>query len=260
MRFGRLADRFVLQPSRDALPAEGKARRLVSGPAGDIEVWTRRTDGAERDEARLFILKFSGAAGRAERASEHPAELWTDLASEIWAVNPPGFGGSPGRPSLRNHLAAAQRVFAELAGRAAGRPILVVGNSLGAAVALHLAATRPIAGLLIRNPPPLRRLIGRRHGWWNLYLPAMAVALGVPREFDCIAAAAAAQAPAVLVTCGRDRVAPPRFQRPILDEYAGRKRIFTIAEGSHTALVPDEQREEYAAQLNWLRQQMLGER
>jgi len=48
--------------------------------------------------------------------------------------------------------------------------------------ALSVAARRPVAGLVLQNPPPLRQLIMGHYGWWNLWLVAGAVVLVLVRR------------------------------------------------------------------------------
>ena len=93
--FARLADVLVMQPTTDEIPVEGKSRRLETCQGGDFEIWTQRTQ-PNVTRPDLFILKFPGTGGRAERATEHPAEFWPDRSAEVWTINPPGYGGSGG--------------------------------------------------------------------------------------------------------------------------------------------------------------------
>src|SRR5687767_12622597 len=118
MFLSRLTDKLVLQPTRHPLPTQGKARRLVEFEGVKLEVWVQRTapmdeSAAPAAEPELFILKLPGMGGRAERASPHPAEVWGDASVEVWAFNPPGYGGSAGRATLKTFLPAAQAVFRE---------------------------------------------------------------------------------------------------------------------------------------------------
>src|SRR6478736_2180132 len=66
----------------------------------------------------------------------------------------------------------------------ANPPIYVFGASIGSAVAMDVAANREVRGLILHNPPPLRQIILRNYGWWNLWLLAGPVALQIPRELD----------------------------------------------------------------------------
>src|SRR5207237_4101087 len=81
--------------------------------------------------------------------------------------------------------------------RAAGdRPIVVFGASLGTTTALHIAAHRQVAGLILHNPPALRQMILRQFGWWNLWLLAGPLARKLPHDLDSIANAKVVRAPA----------------------------------------------------------------
>jgi pimeloyl-ACP methyl ester carboxylesterase len=149
-------------------------------------------------------------------------------------------------------------VYDHLRQVAGDKPILVTGNSIGTTCALYLAARRPMAGLLLRNPPPLKQLIIGEYGWWNLSLGARVVAAGVPRELDSIANAARAKVPAVILTSGKDHVVPPAYQQRIIDAYAGAKRIVRDAEADHSTPLSPEIERDYLAALEWLEREALG--
>lgn len=86
------------------------------------------------------IIKYAGNAGRAERSSWHPAEAWADQDVEIWTINPPGYGQSPGRASLDHVPALAAVVWQAIAQHyrdLAELPVVILGNSIGALTALH---------------------------------------------------------------------------------------------------------------------------
>src|SRR5687768_18548180 len=108
---------------------------------------------------------------------------------------------------------------------AGARPIIVEGFSLGSAPALHVAANRPVAGVIVQNPPPLRQVVLRHHGWWNLWLLAGPVALSLPRDVDSIANTKRCRAKAAFLIAEKDEAIPPALQRDIYDAYAGRKRL-----------------------------------
>ena len=248
-----LANMLILEPSTHPIPTPGRIRRLIPFGRTCLEVWTQQPNGGPPD---LYVLKLPGAGGRAERATEHPLDYWTDLRAELWAVNPPGYGGSPGRPSVRELAPAALAAHDAMRTVANGRPILVIGNSLGTAAALHVAATREIAGLILRNPPPLREVIVGRHGWWSLYLGAMLIAQQVPDELDSVQNAAHATAPALFVMSQKDRVVPPAYQEKILRAYAGPKHVLPLADADHATPITSDERPEYARSLDWLRSRL----
>ncbi len=251
----RIADRLILRPTKHPVAAPDKTRRMIPFGRGSIEIWSRMIGATHRDDVDVFVLKFSGTAGRAERSTYHPLDYWTDLRANLWSVNPPGYGGSTGTASLSTLAEAASTAYRELADIAQGRPIIVMGNSLGTVSALYLAANFPIAGLVLRNPPPVRQLIIGRHGWWNLWVAAWAIAQHVPQQICSIANSSRAHCPAVFLTSRRDTTVPSTFQDRIIDAYRGPRRVLKMKEAGHaTSLNLGEQRE-YARHLDWLRDQ-----
>jgi pimeloyl-ACP methyl ester carboxylesterase len=86
---------------------------------------------------------------------EGSSRNWTDLMDALWprlaceALDLPGFGASPPRPDGRYSVAALAQTVCELierrgTGGAGGRgPVHLIGNSLGGAVCLKVAAARP---------------------------------------------------------------------------------------------------------------------
>jgi len=256
----RLADKLVLCPTRHPIAAPGKSRRLVDVDGERVEVWTHPNGDHSTDEAELFLLKFPGTGGRAERATDHPADQWPGVKAELWAVNPPGYGCSSGRASLPKLPRTADVVCEELQRVADGRPILVTGNSLGTATALYASAHHEVAGVILRNVLPLKELIVGHHGRWSLWVGAWLLARSVPRELDVLISAARCTAPAVFIVSRRDRTVPPKYQQPVIDAYAGPKQIQLLAEADHADLPTTVEQHQYAKLLVWLRERVLPAR
>jgi len=248
-----LSDLIILQPSRDRLETKGKRCELLPWAGNTLELWTQNTVSADgKTEPDVFVLKFGGAAGRAERATLHPADAWPHLACEISTLNPPGFGGSGGRASMHHLPEAAQIAFNHITQRAAGRPVVLTGNSLGTAMVLHLAAEHQCAGLILRNPPPLAELLSGRFGWWNLNYGARMFARRLPPGLNSVANAKLAKAPCVFLMSGKDRIVPPRFQQHIIDAYKGEKQVQLLAGADHMDVGQPHEREAYLEKLRWL--------
>ena len=234
MLFGHLTDHLILFPTRAPIATGGAVRTTVPFENGEVEVWTAQSRRAhEQGGADVFILRFYGNADRADRWAAAEAEMWNDRAVEIWGVNYPGFGESTGPARLARIGPAALAAFDELKNYADDRPILPYGASIGATAALHIAAHRPVAGLVLHNPPPLREMILRQFGWWNLWLLAGPVALRIPRDLDSIQNARAIRAPAIFLLAERDEVVAPRFHRLVVNAYAGEKRVIALHGAYH---------------------------
>jgi pimeloyl-ACP methyl ester carboxylesterase len=121
--------------------------------------WTGPVDGAVDGAPRERALYVHGLGGASTN--------WTDLAALLavrldgWALDLPGFGRSQppprGRYSIRGHVRAVVDVLEHVArqpGEAAGRPVHLLGNSLGGLVSLLVASRRPdlVASLTLISP------------------------------------------------------------------------------------------------------------
>jgi pimeloyl-ACP methyl ester carboxylesterase len=231
--FGGCADRLVLFPSTGAIPGHGATERIVRTRDGQIQVWVDRSREARNRDPDAFVLEFTGNASRAERVAWLTAQRWNDHAVEVWAVNYPGYGSSTGPATLARIAKGAIDVYDEMARVAGDRPIYITGTSLGTTAALHVAVNRKVAGVVLHNPVPLRHLILRRHGWWNLWLIAMPIALQIPPELDAIENARRLQVPAVVLTADRDEVVPRVYQEMVIDAIASEKRVISLDNSSH---------------------------
>ena len=256
----QIADRLILQPTRNPVSALGKHRRLLHvGDGQHIEAWTEQVRATTANDADVFVLKFAGTGGRAEYSNQQPLGSWSDLSGEIWSVNPPGYGGSSGRASLRALATAGRIAYEGISQIAEGRPVIVMGDSLGTITALYLAANFRVSGLVLRNPPPLRQLIVGKHGWWNLWLGAVLVSTQVPDYLCSIHNAARCRdVPAVFVGSARDRIVPPQYQARIVKAYSGPKRIMRLRKANHSTPMNAAEHIRYSRELEWLRERSLA--
>ncbi|MBL8768568.1 MAG: alpha/beta fold hydrolase [Planctomycetes bacterium] len=225
------ADALLLHPSRDPIGvALGVERREIAFGGGKLDTWVASSKRGAAPEA--YVLAFDGNASRAEACASRVADLFDDRSVQVWAVNYPGYGASDGEAELDRLAPAALVAYDELVRVADGKPIFVYGNSMGATVALHVVTKRPVAMTVLQNPPPLRRLILWRHGWWNLWLLALPIALSLPGELDAVSSAETARVPAVFVTAEQDSIVPPSHQDVVYESYGGPKRR-VFAPGGH---------------------------
>ena len=112
--------------------------RLVS--LGDYEVFVRSAPGPQTPEDAEPALCVHGLEGSSRNWTDLIDLLRNRLACE--AMDLPGFGDSPPRADGRYSIAAlAQTVIALIEKKQA--PVHLIGNSLGGAVCVKVAATRP---------------------------------------------------------------------------------------------------------------------
>ena len=255
---GGCANFFVLFPSREQIECSGAQRRAIDFDGGKLEILTARSAAASGRDPQAYVLRFCGNAERAEWNACRFSGGWSDKPVEMWSVNHPGFGGSSGTARLDRLAPAAIAAYDELARQAGGKPIYISATSLGTTMALHVAKERPVAGMILRTPPPLRQLILQHHGWWNLWLLATPVAMGVPGDIDSIANAKKVGVPAVFVLMDRDSVVPIKYQRKVVDAYAGPKQVIISRGGDHNSILGPAEMNELAGQIEWLWEQRLG--
>ena len=248
-----LPDRLVLFPTTHRIDAGAAVRKPIPFENGELEIWTARSRLAQqRGQPEIYVLRSYGNADRADRWVADEAEMWNNRAVEVWGMNYPGFGGSTGPARLARLGPAALAAFDALKDTAGDRPIIVFGASLGTTTALHIAAHRKVAGLILHNPPALRQIILRQFGWWNLWLFAGPMALKIPADLDSIANARAIHARAIFLLAENDEVVAPKFQRLVVDAYAGEKRIIPLAGAGHNSPVEGTGLANFHNALDWL--------
>jgi pimeloyl-ACP methyl ester carboxylesterase len=246
------SDRLILFPSRDPIATQGQTRLMVPGLAGQLEVFSMQAPAVKQTEPHAFVLHFIGNASRAEYEGPMVQEQWVDKGVEIWTVNYPGYGASQGSAKLASMAPGGLAAYDALAKVAGARPIFVSGNSIGTTVALYVAAHRPVAGLALHNPPPLRQLILGRHGWWNLWLAAGPVALSIPSDLDSLSNAQKVKAPAVFLSSEDDEVVPAIYHQKVIDAYAGPKKVIRLGGSSHNAALSHASLAELRKDIGWL--------
>ncbi|CAN5666890.1 hypothetical protein BH09PLA1_BH09PLA1_17520 [soil metagenome] len=241
-------DEFILQPNRAALDSHDVIRRLIPFGGGQIEVFRAppRSGGAPR----AFLLHFAGNEARAESIVRSIGDLWPSDDVEAWCINYPGSGQTTGDARIAELAPAALAAFDDLHLHAAGRPIYLSGNCLGATVALHVAANREVAGVALQNPAPLRELVRSRFRGPILWLLAYPVSMQIPADLSPAINAAKCHAPAVFIQSLHDRAVPIELQAATLNAYAGETRLLQL-DGDHTA-TPDTAGEKLTDALNWL--------
>ena len=231
-----LADKLMLFPSREAIRAPGTQTRLIETPAGMMHVVIARS---APEPPQRYVVRFEGNAARAEYSAVYIAQRWGDVPTEVWAMNHPGFGQSDGPAKLSRLAPAALGVYDAMCREAGDLPVYIDADSMGATQGLFVAAerqgSRSAAGLVLKNPPPLRQIVMGRFGWWNLWVAAGPVAAGVPKELDAIANARRVRAPAVFIRSMSDEIVPVSYQQKIIDAYAGQKQIVEFAGAEHNA-------------------------
>jgi len=224
-------------------------------PVGDkqVEVYVDRSPACGEDEPKAFVLVFLANGWRAEQfAAAIAANRWHEFPVEVWCENYPGHGKSTGSAKMKDIPPAALASYDALRERAGNRPIFLGANSLGCISALYVAGQRPVSAVIVQNPPPLRRLILSKFGWWNLGLVAGPVALSVPHDMNLpdTVSQVPATIPALFIQAMDDTYILPSWQNLIIDAYAGPKTILHVPGIGHNDGVPPDYETQVQA---WIR-------
>jgi pimeloyl-ACP methyl ester carboxylesterase len=248
-----LPDRLILFPTTTRIDAGGATQKTVAFAGGEVEIWSAASKLAQSSgHTEAYVLRFYGNADRAEHWVADEAEMWNNRAVEVWGVNYPGFGGSTGPARLARLGPAGPSAFDALKQVAGDRPIILFGASLGTTVALDIAAHRPVAGLILQNPPPIREVIYRQFGWWNLWLLAGPLAQKIPAALDSVANAKAVHAPAIFLLADQDDVVAPRFQTLVVEAYAGEKQVIHLPGAGHNSPIDSASLTRMHDSIDWL--------
>jgi pimeloyl-ACP methyl ester carboxylesterase len=205
-----------------------------------IRGWLQKPKGAARFP---LVIVFGGIARETSWMLHWPPK------NEDWGwliVNYRGYGTSEGEPSERALYADAKLIF----DYAAARPdvdasrIVVLGRSLGSAVAVHLAAERPLRSLILATPIDSLAAIGSQR------FPLLPIGLIADGRYDAAALAPDIHTPALFLIAEDDDVTPPEHGERLAGLWAGEKKLVRIPDTGHRRV---EWRREYWDAVNdWL--------
>jgi hypothetical protein len=150
-------------------------------------------------------------------------------------VNFRGYGRSEGQPGERALFADALRLH----DWASARPdvdaarIAVMGRSLGSGVAVHLAAERPLAGVVLVTPFDSLTAVAQHHYPW---LP---VRWMLRHPFDSLSRAPRLQAPLLCLAAGSDRIIPSSHSARLYAAWGGPKRWIEFPAADHDSVATE---------------------
>ncbi len=165
---------------------------------------------------------------------ENVAAIWPVVrdfqppGTAVLVVDYPGYGGSEGRTTEAGLYGAADAAYALLVTRPGIDPqrIYVYGRSLGSAVATHVAAHHPVAGLILESPFTSAAAMAR-----HLYklLPRFTVTL----RLDNLANVRRIHCPTLVFHGDADRLVPTAMGLTVAAAAAGGAEVVLIHGAGH---------------------------
>jgi fermentation-respiration switch protein FrsA (DUF1100 family) len=232
-----LAGLYIFQ--RQLLYFPDRSRPLLGGLAqlGVREIMLHTADGLSllswylppRGE-RPVIAYFHGNGGHIGYRADRVRRLARD-GYGVLMLEYRGYGGNPGSPSEAGLYQDAEAALAFLEHDGIGaRRLVLYGESLGSAVAVHAAAQREIAALVLESPFTSIAAVAQHH---YPYVPA---ALLVRDRFDALSRIGAVRAPVLMLQGGSDGVVPSRFGAALFAAAPEPKERWFAAEAGHEDL------------------------
>jgi pimeloyl-ACP methyl ester carboxylesterase len=224
-----LAAVFMWQDRLLYFPTQATVERMATG---GLRAWPSPQDfrglvaeptGAVRGTA----IVFHGNAGHAGHRAFY-AQALTPLGLRVILAEYPGYGPRAGMLGEASLVADAEQTVA-LAHRQYGGPLMLMGESLGAAVAAAAGAQHRdlIAGLLLITPWDRLARVGSHHYPW---LP---VKWMLRDDYDTRVHLAKFDRPVVVAIAERDSIVPARFGTALHAALGGPKHLMVIEASDH---------------------------
>jgi fermentation-respiration switch protein FrsA (DUF1100 family) len=183
-------------------------------------------------------LLLHGNAGNVTLLAETLRTLNRRHNLAVLALDYRGFGKSEGTPSeqgLYQDARAGRRWLAETCGIAEG-DVILMGVSLGGAVAVDLAATDGCRGLVLASTFTSLPDVAQHHRPW---LPAK---LALTTRFDSLTKIKDYRGPLLLTHGDADTVVPYQHGLELFAAAPGPKKLITVPAGKHNDPQPEEYR------------------
>ena len=200
------------------------------------DVWLKAADGTKlhawwipNKDARFTFLAFHGNASNiAHRASVY--EFLRDAPANVLALEYRGYGHSEGKPSesgMYLDAEAAHQYLVEVQ-RTDPKTIISFGQSLGTAVAAHLASRLPVGAVVLEAPFASASALARKLFW---FLPG--IQFFVHGQFNTAARLQHTGVPLLIVHCAQDPVIPLEFGQTVYNRAPEPKRFLRIENICH---------------------------
>ena len=213
----------------------GRAAVSAAGLAGFADVTIATADG-ERivawwkppEPGRATLLYFHGNGGSLLNRRDR-ARLLTADGRGLLLVSYRGYSGSTGSPTEEGLREDARAAYAWLAERVEPRRIVLYGESLGSAVAVHLAAERPVGGVILDAPFTSATDVARLHYW---YAPVDLLLFDRHRSVEAIGGL---KAPLLVLHGDRDGIVPIDLGERLFDAAPEPKRFVRLPGVDHVS-------------------------
>jgi fermentation-respiration switch protein FrsA (DUF1100 family) len=206
-------------------PPGFEAIRLVAEDGERLAAWWRAPA-----PGRAVLLYFHGNGGTLRHRRARVAAL-TAEGRGLLILSYRGYAGSTGAPGEEGFARDARAAHAFVAARHPEAPLVLYGESLGAGVAVRLAAERRVAGLVLETPFSSAVDVARGIAW---FVP---VGLLMRDRFDAASRIGAVGAPVLILHGERDAVVPIALAERLFAAAAEPKRFVRLPGVRHSEVL-----------------------
>jgi len=179
-----------------------------------------------KDRQGAIVALLHGNSGHAGHRIDKFAPL-VAAGQGLLLVGYRGYGGNPGKPDQAGLIDDSTAAVAWLEQRAAGRPVVLYGESLGAAVAVQLAVAGHGDALIVECPfDKLASAAARRYPW----LPVRNM---LRDPWDSLAIIGRLRQPLFWLHGSEDRVTPLDLGERLYAAVPGPKQQLVVAGAGH---------------------------
>src|SRR5216684_809597 len=233
---GIVALAYLAQRSLMYFPEKVRTPPAAAGLPEAEEIFLQTADGEKviawhvppRGDKPL-VLYFHGNGGALSWRADRFRALIAD-GTGLVALSYRGYGGSSGSPSEAGLVRDGEAVYEFAAARYQTARLALWGESLGTGVAVALAATRPVAAIILDAPFTSAAAVGAAH------YPFLPVRWLIKDPFYSDRRILDVRAPVLVLHGARDDVIPIAFGEQLFALIPGPKQFVRFAAAGHNDL------------------------
>ena len=194
-------------------------------------------------EGNTVLLYFGG---NAEPVVYNALPMLGLASVTAYLIDYRGYGDSEGSPSERALRDDALAHFDWVRAQHPSSRFVLMGRSMGSAMALHVAARRDVDGLVLISPFTSLRDVARLH------LPWLPVGPLMKHPFDTLADAGRVDVDVLVIAAENDTIIPLQFTDALVRALPTHADVRIVAGADHNDLM------EEAPQWEWIRRYLRG--
>lgn len=167
--------------------------------------------------------------GNAEEVSGNLYDLERYSGRSVLLMNYRGYGDSQGKPGETNFYADALFILDQVVERSQidYQDVVLMGRSMGAGVATHVASERPVQAVILIEPFDSFVALGRHH------FPYLPVNWLLKHRFDSLQRVDRLTQPLLAIIAGDDEIIPTENSLNLVNQWQGSTRTVLIEGATH---------------------------